>query len=64
MNKLLYRADLKNDDIVYIIKNNLVWTKNIGIEKLPHHCVIIPYYKNQGYGQKINIDSIDYYDSK
>ena len=40
-----------------------MWNKNIGIEKLPHHCVIMPYYKNQGYGKKILINSIDYYDS-
>lgn len=62
-NKLLFRKDLKDYDIVSIIKNNLIWQQNIGIEKLPHHGVIIPYYKSSGYGKRTTIDSIDYYDS-
>jgi len=62
-NKALFKKDLTPTDIVSIIKNNLIWQQNIGIEKLPHHCVLTPYYKNSGYGKKILIETVDYYDS-
>lgn len=62
-NKLLHRYDIKPDELVHIMKSEMTWKKAIGVEDLPARAVLIPFYKNKGFGDRIIINTIDYYDT-
>lgn len=61
-NILLYRHDLKHDELAMLMKNNLQWKKEIGIENIPTHVVFIPFYNNNSFGQRIKSTEVLYYD--
>lgn len=61
-NTLLYRVDLKTDDLRYLQNNNLEWKKEVGIEDIPAHVIIIPFYKNHTFGPRIKTQEVLYYD--
>lgn len=53
---LLYRKDFNNDDPVYkqfFYKQSNSYTMKFCAEQQPNHCVIIPYIKNHGWGERM-----------
>lgn len=63
MNKLLFRHDIKPNELAGIMQNNMTWKKLVGIEDFPSKVIAMPYYKNKGFGKRITFNTIDYYDA-
>ena len=63
-NRLLYRTDIKPLEFASILRNNLSWKKEIGIEDMPHRATAIPVYKGGRFGKKIINNQVNYYDSE
>lgn len=53
---LLYRKDFNHEDPIYkqfLYKQSNSYTVNFCAEDRPYNCVMIPYIKNQGWGERI-----------
>jgi len=61
-NLLLHRVDLKPEELKHLNNNNMEWKKEVGIEDIPSHVIIIPFYKNHTFGPRIKTTEVLYYD--
>lgn len=61
---VLFRADIKHEEIPILLRNDLQWKKTIGIEDLPTKAFILPYYKTKKFGPRLEKSKINYYDTK
>ena len=61
-NKLLHRFDLKKEDIPNIVKNEMTWKQQVGIENLPTHVILLPFNREKGFADRYKTQNIDYYD--
>lgn len=62
--KLLYRSDIKQNEVIELLKNNLEYKKVVGIEEVPSQAVVIPYYRDKKFGNRFINNQLNYYDTE
>lgn len=62
-NLLLYRIDITYAELQNL-RTHKEWKKEIGIEEIPSHAILIPFHKNNTFGKRIKTTEVLYYDVK
>lgn len=60
--KLLYRIDIEPHQIPALLKDDLVWRGEIGVEDIPAKAIVIPVYKGGRFGNRLSNNRVNHYD--